>query len=195
MNGLQNIMRREGARAASQKALPRRGIVTAYDPDHYAAKVAIQPENVETGFIPIGSPWVGNGWGMFCPPSPGDEVDVMFQEGGRNAAYISLRFYGNAAQPLAAPAGEFWLVHQSGSFLQFKNDGSIQINSNAYINVTTPNMFLTGDLSVFGEIVASGNISDFDGVNGTMHHIRTVYNSHTHNDPQGGATSTPNQTL
>jgi uncharacterized protein (DUF2345 family) len=27
------------------------------------------------------------------------------------------------------PSGEFWLVHQSGSFLKFTNDGKVSVNS------------------------------------------------------------------
>src|SRR5580698_3843283 len=107
MNKILNAMRREAQREASTRAKPRRGTVSAYDPNAYAAKVMIQPEGFETGFLPIGSSWVGNLWGMFCPPSPGDEVDVHFQEDGKNAAYISLRFFGGKARPLAVPSGEF----------------------------------------------------------------------------------------
>ncbi|MCE9565854.1 MAG: phage baseplate assembly protein V [Planctomycetes bacterium] len=194
---LQNVMRREGERAASQRALTRMATVTSYDPNSYAAKVVIQPEGHETGFIPVATPWVGSGWGMFCPPSPGDVVDVHFQEGGKLAAYVSLRFYGDAAQPLGVPSGEFWLVHQSGSFLKFKNDGTVLVNGAGDINVTAPNLNLTGNLNVTGDIVAGGDISDLDGASGTVAHIRTVYDSHTHSGVQtgGGTTATPNQPL
>lgn len=195
MKTLLNTMRREAAQALNQKAFPRRGVVTAYDPINYSAKVSIQPEGTETGFIPIGCAWVGNGWGMFCPPSPGDEVDVFFQEGGKNAPYIALRFYGNSAQPLAVPSGEFWLVHQSGANLQFTNDGKVFVNSNESITMTAPNVNVTGNLNVVGDIIASGDISDFDGVEGSIDHIRSVYNTHNHDDPVSGITGSPNQPL
>ena len=42
----------------------RQGTVTAYDPDNYAVKVQLQPTGEETGWIPLSSPWVGNGWGL-----------------------------------------------------------------------------------------------------------------------------------
>ncbi len=101
MQDLMNIMRRESARDRSQQALVRMAVVTSFDPDAYAAKVQIQPEGVETGFLPVASPWVGNGWGMFCPPSPGDVVDVHFQEGGKLAA-----FKAKLAKLLAVPAAD-----------------------------------------------------------------------------------------
>lgn len=208
-----NIMRREGQRVASLKSLPRFGIVTAYDPARYAAKVQVQPEGYETGFLPVTTPWVGNGWGMFAPPSVGDAVEVHFQEGGKDAAYIALRLYGNVAQPLSVPSGEFWLVHESGSFLKFKNDGSVEVNTAGDLDATVGGQAnltvtgkvvasaaefdLTGNLIVTGDITATGEIYDENGIKGHIGHIRTVYDSHTHSGVQtgGGATAIPNQQL
>jgi phage baseplate assembly protein gpV len=213
MSRIQNIMRREAARVDSLKALVRMGIVSAYDPNHYAAKVLIQPEGHETGFLPIATPWVGNGWGMFCPPTPGDVVDVHFQEGGREAGFVALRFFGNVAQPLTVPSGEFWLVHASGTFLKFTNDEDASVNVAGNLNITVAGQVnltatgkvvaqaaefdLTGNVNVTGNIVASGDISDKSGASGSVDHIRTVYDSHTHGGitPGGGNTATPNQTL
>ena len=197
---MQNIMRREGERAASKRALSRMATVTSYDPGSYAAKVLIQPEGYETGFLPIATPWVGNGWGMFCPPTPGDVVDVHFQEGGKLAAYVSLRFYGNAAQPQSVPSGEFWLVHQSGSVAKLTNDGKVTLedSSGSFLTLNADGTAtLKANLTVQGNIVATGDISDQNGVSGTVAHIRTVYDSHTHGGVQGGSSNTaiPNQSL
>lgn len=204
-------MRREAARVESTRTAVCMGIVSAYDPSHYAAKVLIQPEGYETGYLPIATPWVGKGWGLFCPPTPGDVVDVHFQEGGKEAAYLSLRFYGNAAPPLSVPSGEFWLVHKSGSLLKFHNDGSVELRTQQNLNASVGGQAnltvtgkvvaaaaefdLTGNLIVTGNITATGDIYDQNQGEGSMAHIRSVYDSHTHNDPQGGATGTPNQPL
>src|SRR5580658_4011091 len=120
--GILNIIRREVERVISLQGVTRIGIVDTYDPNLYCAKVLIQPENVLTGFLPISTEWVGNGWGLVCPPSSGDVVDVHFQENGKNAGYISKRFYSGVTQPpmaggAGAPSGEFWLVHQSGTLI------------------------------------------------------------------------------
>ena len=201
------MMRREAERVVGQKATVRMATVTSYTP--YMAKVLIQPEGVETGFLPIATPWVGNGWGMFCPPSPGDVVDVHFQEGSKGAPYISLRFFGDLARPLAVPSGEFWLVDKLGNSFKFSG-GKVLVNGHTEIDVTTPtlnitagiavnvtapNMNLTGNLNVTGNIIATGDISDLSSGSGTMAHIRSVYDSHTHNDPQGGTSGAPNQPL
>ncbi len=206
MNGLTNLMRREAARVDSRKAVPCYGIVTSYDPNTYSAKVRLQPSDQETGFLPIHSPWSGNGWGMFAPPSPGDVVEVNFQEDGKNAGMIGLRQYGNQFRPLAVPSGEFWLVDARGNSFKFTGgkvtvNGSTEIDataptlnitSSAAVNVTTPAMTLTGNLVVNGNINATGNIIDNDGTNANnMANFRKEYDEHKHHDSLSGTTSVP----
>jgi len=194
MNKMLNLMRREAQREASTRARPRRGTVSAYDPDKYAAKVIIQPEGFETGFLPIGSTWVGNLWGLFCPPSPGDEVDVHFQEDGKNAAYIALRFFGGNAKPLSVPSGEFWLVHSSGSFAKFLNNGTVVFTDkeggSLSLNADGSATF-NADLTIVGNLVVTQNISDQNATSGTMQGIRDIYDLHTHPSPDG-ETGVPN---
>jgi hypothetical protein len=96
---------------------------------------------------------------MVCPPEPGQVVDVHFQQGGRQAAYIALRAYNAANQPPPAPSGEFWLVHKTGTYLKFTNDGKVSMHSGTEIDI--------------------GNIG------GTLHKIVTdafvnLFNTHTH---------------
>jgi hypothetical protein len=66
-----------------------------------------------------------------------------------------------------APVGEFWLLHQSGSFLKLRNDGTIQIN---------------GDLHVAGDV--------YDRY-GSLSGLRGHYNSHTHPAGSKGALGPP----
>ncbi len=188
-SGLTNLMRREAERAMSQTASVRIGIVSAYDPSNYAAKVRIQPDDVETGWMPIGSNMGGNGFGDFYGPMPGDVVYVHFQEGGKLAPFIGGFHFGDRFRPLSVPSGERWIVHRSGSFLKFHGDGTIEMNADTFN--------LTGDVNVTGNIVASGDISDLSNGSGTMAHIRTVYDSHVHGGVQtgGGNTATPTPTL
>lgn len=221
VNGILNIIRREAARVIDQQANTRMAIVDSYDPDLYCAKVRIQPEDPEnpanslTGFLPISTPFVGNGWGIVCPPTVGDVVDVHFQEWGKNAGYISQRFY-NIKSPPPGPAasGEFWLIHQSGSLLKFTNDGNVQLIAHADLNVTVGgnlNATVRGgtnlrsaqdvnitapNLNVDGNITATGDITDQTGTtNESMRDQRALYDSHTHPGVQGGPDNTgvPNQ--
>jgi hypothetical protein len=197
MQRIMNVMRGEGQRAAGTKSLPRRGTVSAFDFNNYAAKVIIQPEGFETGFLPIASSWVGNLWGMFCPPTPGDEVDVHFQEGGKNAAYISLRFFGNKARPVAVASGEFWLVHKSGSLIKLTNDGMATVRDSAgsflTLNADGSGTF-NGNLKVIGDLVVTGDVSDLNGAAESMAGMRIIYNTHTHPTPDG-TSGAPNQQM
>ena len=181
-------------------ARTRIGIVDGYDPAHYAVTVRLQPENAPTGWIPVTSPWVGNGWGLFAPPSPGNVVDVHFQEGGKEAAFACLRFFSTVTRPLAVPAGEFWLVHATGAFVKLTNDGKLSLQDASGASLVLDNngtATLHADLLVQGTITATGDISDRNGANGTVQNIRAVYDGHTHSGVvSGGATTAiPNQQL
>ena len=145
----------------------RFGIVTSVDPSRPAARVALQPEGVITGWLPILSMWVGNGWGMASPPATGDQVLVVAQEGDSDHGVIVGRAWSDQARAVAAPVGEFWLVHQSGSFIKLQNDGTIQMQ---------------GDLHVDGDV--------YDRI-GSLNRLRQHYDAHTHADPQGGQVSPP----
>jgi phage baseplate assembly protein gpV len=190
MKRLLNQARREAQKVMAQRANTRIGIVTGYDPENYSAKVEIQPEGVETGWLPISTSWSGNGWGDYCPPSPGDVVDVHFQEGGKEAGYVGTRHFGDRIRPLAVPAGERWSVHESGSFLKFRNGGGVEINSVADMSITAPTVNVTGNLSVTGNILAGGDITDLNDGSGSLASLRAAYDNHRHPGVTGGGDTT-----
>lgn len=111
------------------KLVVKMGTVTNYDPTNYMASVLLQPEGIQTNMLPVFSPWAGDGWGLFCPPNVGDMVEIQFQEGDINSGFVCLRGFNLKIRPLPCPQGEFWLVHQSGTSLKIKNDGTIVLNS------------------------------------------------------------------
>jgi phage baseplate assembly protein gpV len=163
MNRLLNVMRMQAQMQAGGSAQTRIGIVDSYDPANYCAKVRIQPEDTVTGWLPVLSPWVGNGWGFFAPPSVGDLVEIQYQEDDFNAGFVCQRFYNDSARPLPVVPGEFWLVHQSGSCLKFHNDGSIEMIAASNLTASAPN----GTLRLSGQNVQmhASNTYRFD-VNG-----------------------------
>lgn len=160
INEHMNFMRQAAQMATQGEATTRIGIVTGYDPNTYSAKVQIQPEGLETGWIPVTSSWVGNGWGMFCPPSLGDAVKVEFQGGSFESGMTDARLFNNVDRPLTVPSGEFWLVHKSGSFVKLLNDGTIVSNAPAWNH--------TGDHNVDGSVSTTGNLSAGTGATGTF---------------------------
>ena len=146
---------------------PRFAKVTSVDPDAGTVRVQLQPEGVLTGWLPILSPWVGAGWGISCPPSPGDQVLVLPQEGDAENGVVIGRAWSETAAAPPTPVGELWLTHRSGSFVRLLNDGTIAMH---------------GDLHVDGDV--------FDK-HGSLAQLRNHYNEHRHPDPQGGETELP----
>lgn len=132
MDALLDVMRREAERVGTNLAMPRMGTVTSYNPDTHHIKARLQPEGFETGWFPWAASIVGNGSGMFSPPSPGDQVVVIFQEGHGGSPIGVGAVYSDSARSVVegaggAPSGEVWLVHRGGARLRLLNDGSIEI--------------------------------------------------------------------
>jgi phage baseplate assembly protein gpV len=159
----------------------RFGLVSSFDPVAYAARVMLQPENILTGWLPILSAWVGNGWGLAAPLTPGDQVLVIAQEADAEHGVIIGSVWSAVDSAPGAAAGELWLQHQSGSFVKLHNDGTIAMQATT-VNVT-------------GNLVVSGNISDQNGAHGTLASLRSAHDEHVHADAQGGVTGLPSVTV
>lgn len=209
MQALMNQVRLECARLFAKFSRTRIGVVSSVDCDNYRCKVLLQPENKETGWLPIKTPWSGNGWGAVCPPSKGDIVEVQFQEGDIAAGIVGGRFYANIARaPAGCSSGEFWLIHQSGSLLKFKNDGSVDITANLIMTLTAPtiNMDASTKITLTTPVVeitgaltsgtASGGNATFGGTvtaTGDVVGSGTSLHTHVHGGVQtgGGNTGVP----
>lgn len=170
----------------------RMGIVDGYDPNTHTARVRIQPENTLTGWLPIHVKGVGQGWGMYFPPAPGDQVHVSHLEGDVGSGQVTGIVNDDDHPPPAVPSREFWLIHQSGSSLKFTNDGKVALVTNSDFNVTvggkmiaSANEFdLTGDVKITGALTATKE--------GTFNGGHTV-SAHTHGGVTTGSgnTATP----
>lgn len=170
INRLSNVIKSHAAVLDRSAGQIKCGTVTSVNSGDATARVLIQPEGVLTGWLPILSQWVGSGWGMACPPTPGEQVLIAPQEGDVEQGIIIGRIFSKKCHPPAAPSGEFWLVHESGSFLKLCNDGTIRIN---------------GDLHVTGEV--------YDRA-GPLSRLRDRYNGHTHTVRNNAITSLPTET-
>lgn len=167
MNGHQNLMRQIAHMATQEQAKTTICTVTSYDPNTYSAKV-MTPAGQETGWLPVTSQWIGNGWGMFCPPTSGDMVEVQFQEDGNEAGFICGRFFNDQERPLAVPSGEFWLVHKSGAFFKLMNNGkasfsdgqgaTVTLNGDGTITSAASTWNHTGNVNVTGTITGSVDV-------------------------------------
>ena len=173
MDAFLNAVKRHAAQLDQSAAQPRFGIVSSVDTTAFLVRVLVQPENVLSGWLPVSSPWIGNGWGLAAPPSPGDQVLLLWQEGDSEHGVVVGRCWSSqVAAPSGTSAGEFWLVHKSGSRICLRNDGSIQSAAGTWTH--------TGDLHV------TGNVYDHHG---SLDTLRNHYNEHTH--PPSNAPAVP----
>lgn len=167
MDRLTNALKLQAGRLDMRLGQPRFGTVTSVNTERAVAKVKLQPDGVTTGWLPILSQWIGSGWGLVCPPSPGDQVLVIPQEGLAEHGIIVGSSYSDQKRPPAAPIGEFWIMHKSGSAMKLTNDGKVMIK---------------GDLHVDGEI--------FDR-HGSLQRFREIYNAHRHRINNGTNSDQP----
>jgi phage baseplate assembly protein gpV len=167
-NTLSNVIKSHASSLDRSTGQVKFGTVTSVNAANATARVLIQPEGVLSGWLPVLSQWVGNGWGVACPPSPGDQVVLAPQEGDVEQGIIIGRVFSAKQTSPSAPGGEFWLMHKSGSFLKLCNDGTVCIN---------------GDLHVAGDI--------YDR-QGPLSGLRAHYDSHTHTVVNNETTSLPN---
>lgn len=205
MQGLLNAMRLQAMLESGSRVSTLMGTVSGYNSTNYSAKVMIQPDNVETGWLPIASPWVGDTWGMVAPPTNGDVVAVICQEDDINAGIISLRLFNDKARPPSvadsngnpsyAPSGEFWLVHKkSGSLLKFHNDGSVELASDQNLAVTVGgdmNATVSGNAAIKATSIALQNSGTAQNL-ATEKFLTQLFDTHYHVIPGVGTTGGPN---
>jgi len=154
-------MKAQSAALDRAQGQARFGLVASSDAERHAVRVRLQPEGVLSGWLPVASPWVGAGWGIFCLPSPGDQVLVLAQEGEAEHGVVAGGCFSDPRPPPAGVVGELVLRHASGTTLRLANDGTVRIE---------------GDLHVSGRV--------FDG-HGALDTLRTHYNQHGHSGAAG----------
>ena len=135
MERLLNIIKSHAGALDCGGGQPRFGVVTSLDTNSACARVTLQPEGVLSGWLPILSPWVGAGWGLVCsPPSPGDQVMVLAQEGNAEHGVIIGAAFSTTQLPPVAPSANFGSCIASGSFIKLQNDGTIQISGDLHVS-------------------------------------------------------------
>jgi phage baseplate assembly protein V len=197
-------MRLQAALAAGKVGKPKGGMVTDYDADTYSAKVMLQPEGIETGWLPIQTSAAGSGWGDYAGPLNGAQAIVSFLEGDREVGWITGFLASDEDLPPSPgpPAGEFWKIHQSGSLLKFTNDGDVLVTTQrdlvaavgrdahltveGNMNSQATNWTHTGPLHVTEDITCDTTITATTDVIGGGKHLKT----HTHSGVTVGGSNT-----
>jgi phage baseplate assembly protein gpV len=128
----------------------RHGLVTSYDPKNHLAKVVFMPEGQESGWLPIETGHVGDGFGVAIGLAPGDgkstgdQVIVRYQEGDFESGKIVQRVHSDNDKPPTVQSGEvvIWTKFQksggdadsaqggqggTGQQIYLKNDGTATV--------------------------------------------------------------------
>lgn len=148
---MEDVIRRIVDQTLSRRANTQVAVVSAYDPDRHAVKATLQPQGVETGWAPIATSHVGNGFGLAIGPEIGDQIIVGFHEGDIDSPFMMGRLHSDAERPPRAEAGEIVFQTKSGAVFKFSKDGSVSLNTNgkaftldaggADIHINSANLF------------------------------------------------------
>jgi phage baseplate assembly protein gpV len=198
MMELFNKMKGAATAAMQQVGQNRWGIVSnvRQTDTGYLARITLQPDGVQSGWLPVLSQMVGAGWGLVCPPEVGMQAFVGSDSGDGHHGVILGLSYSLAAMPPVPPAnfdqpngtpvgpGEIALVSKFGAVIRLCADGSIHMQGNVRID---------GTLTVQDGITANtGNITASTGdvldKHNSLDTVRSTYNIHHHGN---GPTPTP----
>ena len=128
---------------------PRHALVTSVDPTSHSVKVAIQPEGIESGWIPDAT-IAANGLKIACPAEIGTQVLVVPVEGDAEHPVVVARLFDVSIMPPTNPVTNKPV--QPGEIGIFINGGS-------YIHLTGHTIYLGGKLIVDGSIQVADDIS------------------------------------
>lgn len=122
------------------------GHIASYDPKLNRVRLTIPSWRDEggnavlTGWMPLTSGWVGNGWGMQIAPKGGASVDnptqgepcVISIVRKNQGVHLVAGLYFNQANMPPFPdlmPGEFGMKHETGSLLRFTQDGDVLLTT------------------------------------------------------------------
>lgn len=127
---LRNFIHREVLRVLDRRSRRVPCLVDSYNPSQHTVKVKLQPEGTLTGWVQIQCDQVG--WQI--APNIGDPGWIEFHEMDRRAAVFVASNHNDLNPPPAQIQAGEWRYQPkvgSGTFVYFKNDGSITLEDKA----------------------------------------------------------------
>lgn len=169
---LHDVARRTASMIASSVGQNRWGVINnvRQTDTGYEAKVTIQPEGMQTEWLPVLSPMVGSGWGIVAPPVPGMQAFVLPDSGDANHGVIAGLTFSTAAMPPKpggnpVKAGQFALVHGNGSYLLFDDNDVTVVTTRDLLATVGRN--LTATVTNQAEVIAGQTSVLLDATGGT----------------------------
>lgn len=185
MTRVANQMRLAAALARGDVGKPKQGLVSSYDPDRYAVKVRLQPEDIETGWLPIEVLQAGAAFGIYAAPAVGDLAIVLFLEANREVGWCAGFLPNDQDRPPKVLTGEIHAIHKSGAFLKFLTDGTVHLEATAGILSKGP-WSHQGTLHVTDDVTVDKTLTAATDVVGGGKHLKT----HVHSGVTAGAANT-----
>lgn len=227
LNEFAHLVMQSAQQQISEMRLLFFGHIANYDPKTHSAQVVIPTLRnangvaILTPYLQLGTIWAGNNFGVQVAPyggatpenpTQGEQciVDCMFKKNNLMASSVML--FNVINQPPGADirnytelqSGECIIVQKSGSYIYFKENGSIildvlqenssdntsgnivlnavneiQINAQVKVTVTAPEVLIDSDTINAGSGTAISLINS---------NLVDIYNSHVHNESTGGTT-------
>lgn len=182
LGALKNAVKGWVAEMLAERGVARHATVASVDTARGLVRVKLDEFGTLTGWLPMTQAWASANTSAVCYPTPGTQVFMVPDMGDQSHMVVvgsthydaappgKVTPYGTDTQPQPITAGEFVIQHSSGTTLRLTN-GRVEI---------------TGDLYVNGNQVVMRDISDKNGVHGTLDVLRQDYNQHKHLNTQPG---------
>jgi uncharacterized protein involved in type VI secretion and phage assembly len=174
------------ATAARGVGSPRIGTVVAFNGAQHAARVMIQPEGAETGWLPVLAAAVGGGWGIQAGLEIGAQVLVAPRDGDLNSGVVLGAIWSDADRAPGAPSEELWMIHKAGALVKLTNDGQVLVQD---AHGTKLHFTNDGTVVVEGNLAVTGSIVGGHGTGGSVN-----LQTHTHAQPNDSHGDTEHET-
>lgn len=149
------------------------GHICNYDPDAHAVKVLIPTfvssdgQMMVTPWMPLGTPWAGNGYGLQVAPkgsatpddlTAGELVLILMIEQEQGPSVVATMFYADQLPPPSQllpegaelKRGEALVRHESGSVIYLREGGQVEVAAASQLDMVAPIVNIAGNVVNIG---------------------------------------------
>lgn len=109
---------------------------------------------------------------------------VLLCPGGNRASAFAIAVSDRRFRIKDLGEGEVAMYDDANNLIHFKQDKTLAVKSDMSVDFITPNVTMSGNLIVAGDVSADGDV--IDG-NGSMQEMRDTYNDHPHSYTDNGS--------